>query len=139
MGKGGEGGGTILSVMMAALLGGAVAVVAAMALLLIGAFGISSGMVPEKWKLQLAVISCVVGGLFGSGFAIRRVKGMGLLTGISVGAVFCLILLTVNLLCYGSAANGLETFAIPAGCMCGSLIAGLRGGKKGRKKRKRKS
>lgn len=140
MGKGGETNGNFLGVMAVALLGGAVSVVVALMLIFAGAFAVSAGVLSEKASLQITVIACVIAGYCGGALALRRIRGMSLLVGVSVGIVFCLILLTVNLIGYGAAVgSGPETIAVPAGCMCGSLLAGVQGRRKGRKKRKRKT
>lgn len=136
MGKGGERGSNFVTMAVGSLLGGAVAAVGTLILLLICSAAISSGVLPESLELHITIAACVIGSFAGGRLTRRKWGSRALIAGISAGAVFFLILLTISLAVYGAADIGGAGFGVMAGCLCGGAIAGLLG-RGGRKKKKR--
>ncbi len=137
MGKEGEQGSRLVNMAVASLLGGAVAAVITLVLLLACAAAISSGLLSEDLELHVTIAACVVGSFFGGRLTRKRWGCRALVAGLSAGAVFFLILLTVALLGPGPADMLGGGLGVMAGCLCGGAIAGLLG-KSGKKKKKRK-
>jgi len=136
--KEGEQGSRFLNMAVGSLLGGALATVIVLVLLLACAAAISSGMLAEELELHVTIAACVVGGFCGGELAKKRWGCKPLLAGLSAGAVFFLILLTVSLVGFGGADISGSGLGVMAGCLCGGAIAGLlsRGGGKRKKKRR---
>ena len=74
MEKRGEGGGRLVEMATAALVGGVISLAVTVLLLLLSACAISAGILNEKLSQQIVVISCVVGGYIGGRFAGRKAK-----------------------------------------------------------------
>jgi putative membrane protein (TIGR04086 family) len=123
--------------MAASLLGGGVAAVIGVILLLLCSVAISFGVIGQELELQLVIAACVLGGFFGGRMTCRKWGHRPLLAGLSAGAVFLLILLTIGLLAYESAMD-LDggSLGVMAGCLCGGAAAGLLGGRTGKKKKR---
>jgi putative membrane protein (TIGR04086 family) len=121
----------------ASLLGGAVAVMVGVILLLLCSVLISMGVIGQNAQIQAVIAACVLGGFCGGRVTGRKWKGRSLLAGLSARAVFLLILLLVGLLGYGSDLdlNG-GSLGVMAGCLCGGAAAGLLGNRKGKKKKR---
>jgi len=122
---------------VASLLGGAVAAVVAIALLLICSVAISAGLLSEELELHVTIAACVIGGFFGGELTKKRWGSRSLLAGLSAGGVFFLILLTVSLAGYHTTDVAGAGLGVAAGCLCGGTAAGLLG--RGGKKKKRKN
>lgn len=141
MGKGGERGGeergaNLMPMAVASLLGGAVAAVIALLLLLVCAFMISSGTLPQTMDFQAVIAACVIGSFCGGTLTRKRWGSKPLLAGVSAGVIFFLILLTISLVVYGTMDIGGTGVGVMAGCLCGGAVSGLLGGRK--KKRKKR-
>jgi len=137
--KEGEQGSRFVSMAVGSLLGGAAAAVIVLVLLLACAAAISSGALAEELELHVTIAACVVGSFCGGQIAKKRWGCKPLLAGLSAGAVFFLILLTISLVGFGAADISGSGLGVMAGCLCGGAIAGLlsRGG--GKKKKKKRS
>lgn len=135
--KEGEQGLRFVGMAVGSLLGGAAAAVIALVLLLACAAAISSGALAEELELHVTIAACVAGGFCGGQIAKKRWGCKPLLAGLSAGAVFFLILLTVSLVGFGAADISGAGLGVMAGCLCGGAIAGLLSWK-GRKKKKKK-
>ena len=79
---------------------------------------------------------CVLGALVGGTYAVRRVGGRSLLTGLGVGAVLFLLLMTAGLIAYVGASIAIGGAGILCACLCGGAIPGLLA-RKPKKKRRR--
>ena len=79
---------------------------------------------------------CVLGGLAGGIYAVRRVEGRSLLAGLGVGSVLLLLLLTAGLIAYQGASIANGGAGILCACLCGGAIPGLLA-RKPKKKRRR--
>ena len=88
-------------------------------------------------KLLQSLWTCVLGALAGGLSAARRPGSRGLLTGLGVGLVLFLLLLTAGLLAYEDASLERGGAAVLCACLCGGGLAGLIGGRRPKKKRKR--
>ena len=99
-GRRAEPGGDWVGGMCALLRGGALAGAACILALLLGAALISAGLVRERWMPGMVLASCVLGALVGGLSAGRRLGNSGLLSGLGVGGVLFLLLLTAGLLAY---------------------------------------
>lgn len=136
MGKGGEHNSNLMTMAIASLLGGAIASVVALLLLLLCSFAISAGMLSQKMELQMTIAACVIGSFFGGSVTRNRWGCKYLLAGLSAGGVFFLILLTISLLGYGTMDIGGAGLGVMGGCLCGGAISGLLGGRKKKKKKR---
>lgn len=133
----GEGGGRLLEMATAALIGGVISLAVTFILLLLSACAISAGILDEGLSQQIVVVACIVSGYIGGKLVGRKSKETGLWVGLTAGIVFCLMLLTVSLIFFGpSAREKGAALAVAAGCLCGSTLSGI-GKKKGKKKRRR--
>jgi putative membrane protein (TIGR04086 family) len=123
--------------MAASLLGGAVAAVIAVLILLLCSVAISTGVVGQDLELQMVIAACVLGGFCGGRVTGRKWGRRSLLAGLSAGGVLLLILLTVGLLAYESVMDwDGASLGVMAGCLCGGLAAGLLGSRGGKKKKR---
>lgn len=135
-GKGRERNTGFVTMTAASLLGGVAAAVITLILLLFCSIAISSGMIGQDMELQLIIAACVIGSFCGGRLTRRRWGCRNLIAGLSAGAVFSLILLTISLVGYESVDIGGSGLGVMAGCLCGGAIAGLLGGKEIKKKRR---
>ena len=126
-----------ISSMCALLKGGALAGVACILVLLAGAAAISMGVLRERWMPGAVLAACVLGALLGGLFAARGRGGHGLLSGLGVGLVLFLLLLTAGLLAFEDVSLEQGGAAILCACLCGGGLAGLVSRRKPKKKRKR--
>ncbi len=118
------------------LKGGVLAGVAAVLALLLCAVLVSAGLIRECWMEGAVLSVCVLGGLVGGIYAVRKIGRRTLLAGLGVGAVLFLLLLTAGLLAYETASMEQGGAGILCACLCGGGIAGILGGTS-RKKRRR--
>lgn len=123
----------IVGATAALLLGGLLALGAALLLLVLGAAAISKGMLGKDMSVQITVIACMIGCLAGGRFSCRAFRTGRLLAGISTGAVCFILILAIGLLS-GNLEPGTQWFAELAACLCGGGVAGIPG--KRRKKKK---
>ena len=113
-----EQGAKLIRCAMGLVLGGVLALAVCFAFLLCAAAAISGG--------------CVLGGFAGGILAVRRCGSRTLLVGLTTGAVFFLLLLTIGALCFASVSLEAGGIGLLCGALCGGAAAGLLGG--GRKK-----
>ena len=131
-----ETGGEWINAMCDVLIGGVMAGVTTILVLLICAVLVSMGVVPVGAMYGAALAACVVGALVGGSYAVRKVGRRSLLVGLGVGAVLFLLLLTAGLIVYQGASIANGGAGILCACLCGGAIPGLLG-RKPKKKRRR--
>ena len=131
-----EGGGAWLGTMCEILKGGALAGVVTILSLLLCAVLVSMGVLPVNTMDGAVLAVCVLGTLVGGSYAVGRSGGRSLLSGIGVGAVLFLLLLTAGLIVYEGASLANSGAEILCACLCGGAIPGILG-RKPRKKRRR--
>ena len=125
-----------LNVMCDVLIGGVLAGVTTILVLLVCAVLISMGVVTVGAMYGTALAACVVGTLVGSIYAVRKIGRRSLLVGLGVGMVLFLLLLTAGLIVYQGASVANGGAGILCACLCGGAIPGLLG-RKPKKKRRR--
>lgn len=125
-----------LNAMCDVLIGGVMAGVTTILVLLLCAVLVSVGVVPVGAMYGTALAACVVGALVGGGYAVRKVSRRSLLAGLGAGAVLFLLLLTAGLIVYEGASIANGGAGILCACLCGGAIPGLLG-RKPKKKRRR--
>ncbi|WP_297208965.1 TIGR04086 family membrane protein [uncultured Flavonifractor sp.] len=118
------------------LLGGVMALAICCLFLLGASVAISSGVVGEGLIYQLTIVGCVLGGFGGGMFAARQCSG-ALLTGLAVGGVLFLLLLTIGTLFFQTIELEAGGIGLLCGGLCGGALAGLLNGGKGRPARKK--
>lgn len=118
------------------LIGGALAGVTAILVLLVCAVLVSTGLMPVGSIYGAVLAACALGALTGGIWAVRRTNGRSLLVGLGVGAVLFLLLLTAGLIAYENAGLSNGGAGILCACLCGGAIPGLLT-RKPKKKRKR--
>lgn len=118
------------------LLGGVLALLVCLAVLLLCAVGISSGWLNDRHMVQYTIAGCVIGCAVGGLFAVLRCQARTLLVGLAVGGVFFLLLLTVGLLFYPDMSMGERGVGLLCGALFGGALAGFLGGKPKKKRRK---
>ena len=119
------------------LLGGILALAICCLFLLSCSVAISSGAVGEGLGYQLTIVGCVLGGFGGGLFAVGQCGG-GLLTGLTVGGILFLLLLTIGALFFETMALEAGGIGLLCGGLCGGAAAGLLGHEKGRPSRKKR-
>lgn len=119
-----------------AVIGGVLALLICMLLLLLTAAGILAGVISERLMVHCLFAGCVIGGLFGGFAAIRRCGSRALLAGLSAGAVMLLLILTVGSLTGSPASWENHGVGIGLSCLIGGMTAGLLRGKPKKKRRK---
>ena len=122
----------------AVLLGGIISVAVSVLLLLLAAVLVSNGMLGEDKQVQSVLAVCMAGAFLGGLFAGKRWGRRRLLAGILSGATAYLALLTVGLVCYGAAFNGLPKIGVFVCCICGGGIAGFAKSASGKKQKRRR-
>ena len=123
----------MVKVTTALLLGGLLALGAALLLVVLGAAAISNGILDKGMSAQITVIACVVGCMVGGGFSCRTCRTGRLLVGAGTGAVCYLLIFTIGLLS-GDIEPGPQWFVELVACLCGGGAVGVL--KKRRKKKK---
>lgn len=116
--------------------GGLMAAAAAVVILFLCAVLVSSGVLRERMMDSVVLFACVLGGLAGGLFAVRKVGARTLLVGLGAGLVLFLLLLSLGFLLYEGASMANGGLNILLACLCGGAMAGILGGKP-KKKRKR--
>ena len=89
------------------------------------------------YPLLVLAIVCVLGALAGGVYAGRKLGVRSLLSGVGVGAVLFLLLMTAGLLAYEDASLERGGIGILCACLCGGALAGLLTARRPKKKRKR--
>lgn len=136
MGKGEEDqGARALRVIGHILLGGLVALVACMIVLVMASVGVAGGWLKEGLMPQLTVAACVVGTLVGGLTGVSRHRSKGILVGSAVGLCLFLLLVTIGSLFFEGMNVENGGGAILAGCLCGGALAGLLGGRRDPKRK----
>lgn len=130
----------LIRYVLGVLLGGAVALLACFLFLLMASIGISRGWISQDLMYQVTVVGCVLGGFIGGVTAVQRCGSRALVVGLLTGAVFFLLLLTVEIVFYKSAAPQEGGIGLLCGALCGGAAAGLlsRGGSRRAKKHRSK-
>lgn len=137
MGKREERTCTVPYMAAAALLGGGLGALVALAVLWGCAAAISTGLIPERFSTHVVAAACVMGGFFGGVFTVKRWGRRRLFAGVAAGgALFC-ILMTAGLAVYGAADLDGQTLAVGLGCLFGGAAAGILRAGDGKKKRKK--
>lgn len=135
MRKGEAQGANAAQMITAVALGGLLALGVELMVLLLGAVAVSNGILKEDAAAQVTAAACVLGCLIGGLLACSRWSARRLLAGLAVGAVCYLLILAVSLLMGEGFQLGPQALVELAGCLCGGAVAGVFGGRKGKKKR----
>ena len=106
------------------LLGGAAALVVCLLILLLASVGVSRGTLSLEHTYQITIASCVISAFLGAIVAIRRCGARTLVTGLLIGIVFFLLLLTVGVVFFHADSPGSGGI----GLICGSLLGGAAAG-----------
>lgn len=131
-------GARLLQYGLGVLLGGAAALGSCLAVLLLGAWLVSAGRVPESLGPQLAVGACVIGALIGGLVAAARCRRRSLPVGLAVGAVLFLLILTVGALFFQALPLEKGGLGLLLGSLIGGGVAGLLSRALGGRKKRRK-
>ena len=115
------------------LIGVAMSVGVAVALLGVCAILIGSGIIPEKAGEGGVLISCAFGCLVGGCAAVRGRNQGTLLWGLMSGAATAAVLGVSGFLLYDELA-GSRCAAVSVACLCGGGLAGVLGGDKKRRR-----
>ena len=118
------------------LKGGVLAGTVVLVLLLLGSALMSAGILRERWMEGTVLASCVIGVLFGGGYASIRLGRGSLPVGLAVGLVLSLMLLTLGVLIYDASLAEGGGIKVMASCLCGGGIAGVLFGKPKKKRRR---
>jgi len=130
-----ESGARLLQSGKAALIGGVLALVVCLVLLLAASFGISQGWLSTALGDRITVVSCVLGSFVGGLWSARRAPAGALLAGLASGAVLFLLLLTLGLLIFSTASFENGALSLLCASLCGGAAAGALGAGGGRKKK----
>ena len=120
----------------AVLIGGGVAFLACLAVLLLSSVAIAQGLLSGGHRYQMCVVGCVTGGLVGGIWAARHAPARGLLGGLATGGVLFLLVLTLSLLLYDAMSFENGGLGILCGALCGGAAAGILAGRGGKPKKK---
>ena len=135
MRKGEAQGANAAQIVTAVVLGGLLALGVELMVLLLGSAAVSNGILKEDAAAQVTAAACVLGCLVGGALACSRWSSRRLLAGLAAGAVCFLLILAVGLLMGDGFTPGAQMLVELAGCLCGGAVAGVFGGRKGKKKR----
>ena len=122
----------------AVLIGGGVAFLVCLAVLLLSSVAIAQGFLSGGHRYQMCVVGCVTGGLIGGVWAVRHAPARGLLVGLATGGVLFLLVLTLSLLLYDAMSFENGGLGILCGALCGGAAAGILAGRGGKPKKKRR-
>ena len=131
-----EQGAKLIRFLWGILLGGVLALLVCLAVLLICSVGISGGWISDRHMVQCTLVGCVLGSFVGGMFAVLRCRARTLLVGLGVGCVFFLLLLTIGLLFYPGMSVEERGIGLLCACLFGGALAGFLGGKPKKKRRK---
>ena len=129
-------GASWLGAMVDLLRGAGVGLAGALAVLAIAAGLISFGMMSNAKADGAVVAACLLGGLLGGAFAVRRRKIAPLPTGLGAGGMLFLLLLAAGGLLYDVLPTLRTGGVVASACLCGGGLAGVLGGKPKKKRRK---
>lgn len=121
-------------ILIAVVVGAAVALMITMILLFLCATAISAGVFAVESSRGITILICVVGGFCGSIMAVRSVGKNGLLVGLGTGLLFFLLLILFGMLLLKGVSFGVGQLLILGVCLLSGVLAGLIGKK--RKKRR---
>lgn len=124
-----------LGVMLDWLRFGALGMAAALLVLGVAAGLISFGLVGNTKGDSVVIAACLLGGFLGGIFAVRRRKGAALPTGLGVGVVLFMLLLTAGMVLYDTLPALRSGGAVAGACLCGGGLAGILAGKPKKKRR----
>jgi putative membrane protein (TIGR04086 family) len=126
----------LVRLMSGILLGGALALLVCLAVLLICSVGISGGWIGEGNMTQVTLAGCVLGSFVGGLLAVSRSRTRRLLVGLGAGCVFFLLLLLIGVLFYPDVSVDGRGLGLLCASLVGGALAGLLGGR-GKKKRRK--
>ena len=107
-------------------LGGVVAIVVELLVLLAGAAAISSGLLRENAQLQLVAMACVLGGLVGGLVCACRWPARKLLGGLAAGLTCGVLLWIISAARGGGQVLEVRGLVVLTSCLCGGALAGFR-------------
>ena len=125
-----------LRAMLDLLRGGLLGVAVAMLVLGVAAVLVSSGVLSDGKADSFVIAGCLLGGFLGSMHAVRRRKSAPLPTGLGVGGILFLILLTAGVLLYDSLPTISSGGVVACACLCGGGLSGVLWSKPKKKRRK---
>ena len=131
-----EGQMTWLRAMLDLLWGGLLGMAVALLVLMLAAVLVSSGVIGNGRADRFVIAGCLLGGFLGSMYAVRRRKSAPLPTGLGVGGILFLILLTAGVLLYDSLPTISSGGVVACACLCGGGLSGVLWSKPKKKRRK---
>ena len=132
-----EHGAKLVQYMGSILLGSVTALLICITVLFVCTMAIWLGWLSEQGMIQYILASCVLSCFFGGLYAVTRCRRKTLITGISVGVVFFLLLLTVGIVLYPGMSMENHGIGLACAALAGGALAGISGGKKKRKNRRK--
>lgn len=125
-----------LTAMMDLLWGGLLGLAAALLVLGAAAVLVSSGVIGNAKADSFVIAGCLLGGFLGGMYAVRRRKSAPLPTGLGVGGILFLILLTAGVLLYDSLPTIGSGGVVACACLCGGGLSGVLWSKPKKKRRR---
>lgn len=125
-----------LTLALNVLWGGGTAFVVATVVLLAAAFLISAGALGDDRIGSAVIAACLLGSFTGGFVTVLRQQSVPIVSGVLVGVVLFLILLSAGLLLYGNDGAGDSGGSVFCGCICGGGLAGVLGSKPKKKRRR---
>ena len=107
------------------LLGGLLALAAALLVLLLGALAVSRGILREGAGVQLTAGACLLGSFLGGWFSCAWWDSRRLFAGVLAGAACFLLILLAGLPGEDGPRLGVQALVELAACLCGGGAAGL--------------
>ena len=117
--------------------GSVLAFVLTVALMLVCAVLESGGGISQHGAIHWAPAVCVPGAFTGALAAMHGRRDLALPLGVGVGAGLFLFLVVLGMALSGGAVRLAEMPVILCACMCGGIMAGIFGRRKGKKKRRK--
>lgn len=124
-----------LGLMLDLLRFSVVALAAALGAVGVAAALISFGVFGEVMGERMVIAACLLGSFLGAALAVRRGRGAPLPTGLGVGAIAFLLLLTAGMMLCGTWPDVNRGWGIGCACLCGGGLAGVLIGKPKKKRR----
>ena len=131
-----EAGNPWLNTVCEILKGGVLAGAVTIASLLICAILVSMGVLSVNAMSGAVMAVCVLGTMVGGGYAVHKSGSQSLLSGLGVGSMLFLLLLTAGLFAYQDASIANGGAGILCACLCGGAIPGILGRKPKKKHRR---
>ena len=125
-----------LTLALNVLRGGVVAFVVASVVLLVAAFFISAGALGDDRIGSAVIAACLLGSFTGGFVTVLRQQSVPIVSGVLVGVVLFLILLSVGFLLYGDDGAMSSVGSVFCACMCGGGLAGVLGSRPKKKRRR---